>query len=175
MNGVLKADRTLTSTSEETAECLNDFFASVFTRECTSDIPCINPKTTLKIDHVAFSEDVVHKAVSNLSSSRSPGPHGITYLLVKQGGPILTRNCARLFSSFCSMQYLSDEWKKSVVVPIYKGSGPMTACENYRPISLTCVLCKLMEKIIKSILQTCLLENELISHTQHGFLPGQLH
>ena len=53
LNGVLKADRTLTSTSEETAECLNDFFASFFTRECTSDIPCINPKTTLKIDHVA--------------------------------------------------------------------------------------------------------------------------
>ena len=47
----------------------------------------------------------------------------------------------------------------------------MTACENYRPISLICDLSKLMEKIIKSILQTYLLENELIFHTQHGFLP----
>ena len=171
--GVLKADGILTSTPEETAECLNDFFASVYTRECTSNIPGIDPKTTLKIDHVAFSEDVVHKTVSDLPISRSPGPDGITYLLVKQGGPILTRNCAQLFSTFCSMRSLPDEWKKSLVVPIYKGSGTMTAFENYRPISLTCVLCKLMEKIIKSTLQTYLLENELLYYTQHGFLPGR--
>ena len=44
---------------------------------------------------------------------------------------------------------------------------------NYRPISLTCILCKVMESIIRDAMIEFLLTNKLISPSQHGFLPGR--
>ena len=44
---------------------------------------------------------------------------------------------------------------------------------NYRPISLTCILCKVMESIIRDAMIEFLLKNKLICECQHGFLPGR--
>ena len=44
---------------------------------------------------------------------------------------------------------------------------------NYRPISLTSVICKLMESIIKQNITKHCLENNLISPAQHGFVHGK--
>ena len=44
---------------------------------------------------------------------------------------------------------------------------------NYRPISLTCILCKVMESIIRDAMIKFLLTNKLICSAQHGFLPGR--
>ena len=75
LNAVLNTDGALTKTAEETeetAECFNVFFASVFTSECTDDIPGISPKTTLKIINMPLDEEEVKKIISSLLNSRSP-------------------------------------------------------------------------------------------------------
>ena len=46
-----------------------------------------------------------------------------------------------------SVGKVSQEWKRALVTPDYK-SGPALSMTNYRPISLTCVACKLMERVI---------------------------
>ncbi|MEG7522989.1 MAG: hypothetical protein M3H12_07825, partial [Chromatiales bacterium] len=43
---------------------------------------------------------------------------------------------------------------------------------NYRPISLTCILCKVMEHIILSNMWKHLHKHNIILHFQHGFQPG---
>ena len=45
---------------------------------------------------------------------------------------------------------LPDIWKKAIVIPIYKGKGTQFDVNNYRPINLTCVLCKVMASIIRN-------------------------
>ena len=44
--------------------------------------------------------------------------------------------------------------------------------ENYRPISLTCVASKLMERVIAKHIYAHLAENNLLSQAQHGFVRG---
>jgi hypothetical protein len=56
------------------------------------------------------------------------------------------------------------------VVPIYK-KGLRKIAENYRPVSLTSVPCKVFEGILRDVMMTHLLNNELISDAQHGFVP----
>ena len=62
------------------------------------------------------------------------------------------------------------DWKKANVVPIYK-SGPKGLPVNYRPISLTSVVVRVMERVIKQKMLRHLKINRLIHPTQHGFLP----
>jgi len=52
-----------------------------------------------------------------------------------------------MFSSFMSIGKVPEVWKHALVTPVYK-SGPASSIANYRPISLTRVACKLMERVI---------------------------
>ena len=54
-----------------------------------------------------------------------------------------------------------DEWRQANVIQIFK-KGSKTAPSNYRPVSLTCVCCKLMESILKDDLMLHLKRNKLI-------------
>ena len=59
-------------------------------------------------------------------------------------------------------------WNTANVSPIFKKGGKSTAA-NYRPISLTCILCKVMEHIIASNLVRHIDSNGLMFDLQHGF------
>ena len=64
-----------------------------------------------------------------------------------------------------------DEWKQASVSLIYK-KGSKNCIENYRPISLTSQICKLLESIIRDAVVDHLERNGLISDNQHGFRKG---
>ena len=64
------------------------------------------------------------------------------------------------------------DWKKAFVVPIYK-KGDRLLPENYCPISLTCVVCKTLEHIISTNIQTHLSRHNIIIDHQHGFRCGR--
>ena len=64
------------------------------------------------------------------------------------------------------------DWKKANVSPIYK-KGARNKAENYRPISLTSIICKLMESFIKDEIMSHIKANNLLSHKQYGFLSGR--
>lgn len=65
---------------------------------------------------------------------------------------------------------IPTSWKKSIIVPIFK-KGIKSDVKNYRPISLTSIICKLMESLIKDNLLSYLSQNNLIYPKQYGFLP----
>lgn len=54
-----------------------------------------------------------------------------------------------LYKQLLSVAYVPDIWKKAVVTPVHK-KGPTTAVSNYRPISVTCVPCKILERVVVS-------------------------
>ena len=59
-------------------------------------------------------------------------------------------------------------WRKALVVPIFK-KGSKSDASNYRPISLTSVLCKLCEHILHSTILTHLANHKILYDAQHGF------
>ena len=79
---------------------------------------------------------------------------------------------AMLMNTSIKHGILPKDWKKSSVSPIYK-KGACNIAENYRSISLTSVVFKLMEKFIKDAVLTHLIENKLLSNKQFGFVSGR--
>ena len=98
-------------------------------------------------------------------------------VLIQQIPPISLKNIASsiaqplatIFELFYQNSFLPHIWKQSYVKPIFK-SNDSSSVSNYRPISLTCTCCKVMESVIHDQLMSYLSQHKLISRAQHGFL-----
>ena len=75
-----------------------------------------------------------------------------------------------LFKKSLRLSIVPDDWKKANVTPVHK-SGSFKSVSNYRPISLTSIVCKVLEKIVKMAITSHLIQNNLLRSSQHGFLP----
>ena len=62
--------------------------------------------------------------------------------------------------------------EKSIITPIFKKSEA-TNSNNYRPISITCVMCRVLECIISKQLVFYLIPNNLLTKNQYGFISGK--
>ena len=67
---------------------------------------------------------------------------------------------------------MPQDWKKANVSPIYK-KGVRNQAGNYRPISLTSIVCKIMESLIKEAVMNHILSNKLLPPKQYGFISGK--
>ena len=74
-----------------------------------------------------------------------------------------------IFNLSLQTDIIPEIWKLATVVPVFKKGSPGDPC-NYRPISLTCIACKLMECGIKDALLFFLREHNIINASQHGFM-----
>ncbi len=66
---------------------------------------------------------------------------------------------------------IPDDWKSANVSPLYK-KNDRTEAVNYRPVSLTCICCKILEHIVSSNINSHLEEHGIISPNQHAFRKG---
>ena len=69
---------------------------------------------------------------------------------------------------------LPTEWTQANVAPIFKKGSKLQAV-NYRPVSLTCITCKLLEHIICKHILALLEDHKIINDLQHGFRSGRLY
>jgi len=83
----------------------------------------------------------------------------------------MTPFLARLLQITLNNATIPSDWKKAMVVPIYKG-GDRLAIANYRPISLTSVVCKQLEHVTAGYLRQVWDKNDWLYKGQHGFRPG---
>ena len=67
---------------------------------------------------------------------------------------------------------LPTQWKEATIIPIYK-KGNKTDPANYRPVSLTSIVCKNLEKCITERLKSHIETNELAAPQPHGFTTGK--
>ena len=116
--------------------------------------------------------DVVKKKLLELKPTSAPGPDGIHPRVLKECASELSLPLSLIFQLSLTTGKLPAEWKQSNISPIFK-KGKRTLAENYRPINLVSVVCKVMESILKDNIMNHLTSNNLISHMQHGFMPGR--
>ena len=166
----LHADNTEHVADRDKCSLLNNFFSSVFTID-NGRMPVIRNRTNLSLSDINFTETMIYEALSKLSSSYSSGPDGFPTIFLKKCASQLAKPLCSLFSICFYTGVIPTVWKDAYVVPIFKGKGSASNPSNYRPISLTCTICKVMESCIKQVLLNYLIENSLISSNQHGFLP----
>jgi hypothetical protein len=77
----------------------------------------------------------VEIATEKLKSYKSPGTEQIPAELIQAGGNALRSEIHKLINCVWNKEELPEQWKESIIVPIYK-KGDKTDCSNYREISL---------------------------------------
>ena len=159
----------ITSSSEK-AGLLNDFFAKVLTVEGQGQLPHINHSIPEEesIQTVFFSPEDVWKSITSCKDSLSCGPDNIPSRIFKIAGDILAYPLSMIYNVSMSTGVVPDDWKEANITAIFK-KGSRTSPSNYRPISLTSVACRIMERGIKAKLMYHLEKHNILTEAQHGF------
>ena len=167
----LKSNGVLFDSDEQKAIALNSFFSSCF----NLSHPPLNPSTTqqqqshLNCEHFYCTTDEVEHMLKKLDCSKACGPDKISAQMLKYIASSIAPSIARLFNHSIHCAKLPDQWKLSMIVPIPKASR-MSEPGNYRPISLLCLLGKLLEKYMSNMILEHLEEsNYELLRTQWGF------
>jgi hypothetical protein len=105
-------------------------------------------------------------AIEKLTSHKSPGIDPIPAELIKAGGGTICYEIHKLIISVWNKEELPEEWKESVIVPVYK-KGDKTDCISYRGISLLPSMYKILSNILMSRLTAY--AEEIIGDHQCGF------
>ena len=110
----------------------------------------------------------VSKLLRNLKPHKATGPDGIPARLLKETAIEIAPAVSLLFQTSLDQGNVLASWKTALVVPIFK-KGNSSSAANYRPISLTSILCKLCEHIVHSTISRHLDRTGTLSDAQHGF------
>ena len=170
--GPFKIDDKLVVDPKDQADALNRYFSSVFTR-CDVDSPSKEQLTGIgMIDNVEFTEECIKEEIGRLRKFAAPGPDNVTNRLLIELSDQIAKPLEILFSKPLEHGKIPDDWKLSNVTPIYKLKGSKSQPGNYRPVSLTSNVCKLMEKVVNRALSKHL-ESGVLYNLQHGFRKGR--
>ena len=172
-----KEDGTMTTNNKEKADLLINFFSSVMTEEDTSNLDNINITPGEKsngqfITEVNITAKEVKQQLKDLNPNKSPGPDKIYPKVLKELHNELAEPIAHLFNKSFNNNKLPNDWKLAEITAIFK-KGNRSSSNNYRPVSLTCILCKVMESFIRDEIQNHMEELNLYCKCQHGFRQGR--
>ena len=122
----------------------------------------------MNLENFDVLTDNVRKKLNNLKPFSAPGPDGLRPSLLKDLSTDLCLPLAIMFQKSIDEQSVPKEWKNANIPPIFKKGSKLVA-GNYRPVSLTSVICKVMESLIGDKIVEHLNKYELILPT-HGFM-----
>ena len=107
-----------------------------------------------------------------MKDNKSPGVDGIPPKLLMETVEQISIPLARVFNLSLKEGVVPFEWKEANIIPLFK-KGSRNKSENYRPVSLTSVICKLLERLIKDHMVDFLVKHKLLNSSQHGFLKAR--
>lgn len=110
------------------------------------------------------------EAIRGLKKGKASGPDDITTEHIQNLGEMAKRLILLIFNVLLTKAHTPLSLQKGLVIPIHKGKGKSTQePKNYRGITLTSTLCKLMEMVLKPHLERSLLQNNIPDELQFGF------
>ena len=158
------------------AEDLNGYFSSVFTKEDISSLPVADAKfqgaKSEYLGPLVVTPELVAKKIRAMKDNKSPGVDGIPPKLLMETVDQISIPLARVFNLSLKEGVVPFEWKEANIIPLFK-KGSRNKSENYRPVSLTSVICKLLERLIKDHMVDFLVKHKLLNSSQHGFLKAR--
>ena len=119
-----------------------------------------------------ITEECVLKKLEKLNVSKSPGPDGLHPRVLREMASVLAKPMSIIYSNSLATGIVPSIWKKANVSAVLK-KGARKLPSNYRPISLTCIACKVMESILRDQIYEHVMSNSLLSASQFGFVSGR--
>ena len=166
---MIQEDGSVVSNDRQKANLFNNYFASVFTKENMDDFPSLTNRCPAgNLENINIKPETVRTKLSKLNPSKSAGPDNIHGKILKELSDQLNYPLSKIFNQSLNEGKIPTEWKLANVKPLFK-KGSKNQVKNYRPVSLTSICGKTMERIIRDEIINHLEENFLISDKQHGF------
>ena len=151
---------------KDQAILFNKYFADQFSESSNYDID-IDWHNDDDND-IDFSLPKIRNLLIQVKPRKAAGPDGIHGMVLKNCAFGLAYPLSKLFQVSYNTGIIPHEWKLANVVPVHK-KGTKMDVTNYRPISLTCLIMKIFERIVRDeILLKC---QGMLNNNQHGFLP----
>ncbi|TRZ26480.1 hypothetical protein HGM15179_000637 [Zosterops borbonicus] len=150
------------------------FFASVFNMDYGSrgsQYPELEDYVR-KDDQIPVNPEIVHDLPLQLDPYRSMGPDGIHPRTLKEMADVITKPLLMIFEPSWESGDVPADWKLINIVPIFR-KGKKEDPGSNRPVSLTSVSGKSMEKIILGVTKKNLKDNAVIGHSHYGFVRGK--
>jgi hypothetical protein len=160
----------LSRSDMEAANYLNAAFHSVFVGNNYTYDDYVNVDLGNKFSPIMDND--IDFAVNQLKVGSAAGPDHVAPSIIKSCKAVLIKPLKIIFNQSLKTGTVPSDWKCADVTPIFK-KGSRSDPLNYRPISLTSIPGKIMERIIKCRLIDYLTDKELLSNKQHGFLKNK--
>ena len=120
---------------------------------------------------MVITEELILKKLIQLDVSKSPGPDNLHSVVLKTVASSLVKPLSIIYNTSLRTGILPSDWLKAHVSAVFK-KGDRALPNNYRPTSLTCILCKVLESLLRDAIINHLSNNKLFSK-QFGFIPGR--
>ena len=170
----LKDQGKLFPDSSTKAEILNRQFKSVFTKDNEdhrNSGNCLHGPHYPSINRLSISVEGVEKFLSQIQPSKAAGPDAIPCRLLKELATELTPVLTLVFRQSLESGTLPSIWTTAFVTPVFK-KGNRNEAENYRPVSLMCVTCKIFEHVICKHILNHLDRYQILTPLNHDFRTG---
>ena len=132
------------------------------------DVVLPHQQSGVRMDPVWITVDDVYETLIKLDPSSAAGADEVHPQFLRSCAEFLALPLQIVFVKSLRSGCLPSVWKNSVVIPIFK-KGSRCSPLNYRPVSLTSISCKSMERILASHILSFLEDNHLLADSQFGF------
>lgn len=161
------------TSDQEKSEALVKFFGTVYIREPDGPLPETTPVNVgTEFIQEEITQQAVKKLLQKLDPSKAAGPDEVHPAVLKELADVLATPLQTIYKTSLRTGTLPDVWKVAHVTAIHKKKDKSKP-SNYRPVSLTAVSCKVMEKLVREWLVDHMKRNNLLSDQQYGFLAGR--
>jgi len=154
------------------ATVFNNFFSAQSTLENNDDeTPNLAQSQGPILQNITLTATEVKTIINELDKNKAVGPDLIHNKLLFAAKNSITEPLTYIFNRCLTESKFPTIWKTAHVNPIHK-KGEKNVCNNYRPISLLSCVGKLFERCIHSHVYNFLRNNNIITPSQSGFIPG---
>ena len=150
------------------AEKFRDYFSSVYENDNGTKLS-LNCKSLSVLDNISFDVADVFGLLDKLDDRYTLTPDGIPSILLRRLAASLALPLYISFNESLKTGKVPFKWKNAFVIPVHK-SGSKAVISNYRPISLTSILCRLLEKLVRKEIHDYCDKNSFINKCQFGFV-----
>ena len=123
-----------------------------------------------KLITIEITTEMIKNKLLKLKDNKPPGPDEIHSYFIKKLGNCLSDPITTIINKSLNSGTNPIQWQRALITAIFK-KGKRNNPVNYRSISLTSILSKAMESLVKDAILQHMLHNNLFTIAQHGFLP----
>ena len=169
---IRKGEGLYAESDKEIGDVMGEYFNSVHLPYYTGALPDMQQMVQRAIGELNITPKMVEKKLEKLNIYKSSGPDGVHPHVLQKTAKAMSTPLAHIFQQSLDTGEVPEDWRTANITPIHK-KGDRAEPSNYRPVSLTSQVGKVLETFIRDKIVEHLTENNLLSEAQHGFRKGR--